>query len=439
MPIRPTEVHQVLSKYMLADGFDLVLDLHKSHGCQIYDSRHGKYLLDCFSFFGTAPLGCNHPEMMDPAFIKKIGEIAVNNPSNSDVYTVEMAEFVNTFSALAMPKHFKHLFFISGGALAVENGLKVAFDWKVRKNIALGKGEKGSQIIHFKDAFHGRTGYTVSMTNTFNLNKTKYFAKFSWPRIDNPKIVFPMTGKNLEDVKRREATALDQINNAIAKNPDDIAGLIIEPIQSEGGDNHFRQEFFLALRKICDKNDIMFILDEVQTGVGMSGKMWAYQHFGFEPDIVAFGKKTQVCGIMVSDRVDQAKDNVFQVPSRINSTWGGNLVDMVRSQKYFEIIKKEQLIEKAATNGALVLKGLKELQEKHPNVISNVRGLGLLCAFNLPTPEQRDDLKKKIYENGMVILGCGSKSIRFRPPLVITAEELTTALSTIDRSISAMS
>ena len=420
---------------MLADGFDLVLDLRKSHGSQLYDSRHGKYLLDCFSFFGTAPLGCNHPKMTDPAFIKKMGEVAVNNPSNSDVYTVEMAEFVHTFSTIAVSKHFQHLFFISGGALAVENGLKVAFDWKVRKNIAAGKGEKGSQIIHFKEAFHGRTGYTLSMTNTFNQNKIKYFAKFSWPRIDNPKIVFPMTGKNLEGVKRREAAALDQIQTAIQQNPDDIAGLIIEPIQSEGGDNHFRHEFFHALKKICDEHDIMFILDEVQSGVGLTGKMWAYQHFGFEPDIVAFGKKMQVCGIMVSDRVDEAKDNVFRVPSRINSTWGGNLVDMVRAQKYLEIIKEERLVEKAALNGVPLLKGLEELRVKHPETVSNVRGRGLMCAFDLPTTEQRDALKKNLYENGVVILGCGSKSIRFRPPLTIDQDELSTALSAIDHSI----
>jgi L-lysine 6-transaminase len=435
MPIRPTEVHQVLSKHMLADGLDLVLDLRKSHDCQLYDSRHGKYFLDCFSFFGTAPVGCNHPRMTDPEFVKKIGEIAVNNPSNSDIYTVEMAEFVNTFSNIAVPKHFQHLFFISGGALAVENALKVAFDWKIRKNIEAGKGEKGTQIIHFKEAFHGRSGYTLSMTNTFNLNKIKYFTKFDWPRIDNPKIVFPLNKANLEDVKRREAASLDQIKNAIQKNPDDIAGLIIEPIQAEGGDNHFRPEFFQALRKICDQNDIMFILDEVQTGIALTGKMWAYQHYGIEPDIVAFGKKMQVCGIMVSDRVDEAKDNVFQVPSRINSTWGGNLVDMVRSQRYLEIIKEDRLVEKAATNGAYLLKGLEEIQTNHPDMVSNARGRGLLCAFDMPTSEQRDALKQKLYDDGLIILGCGSKTIRFRPPLTISKEEIASALAKIESAL----
>jgi L-lysine 6-transaminase len=135
MSMKPSDVHKTLGRYMLADGFDLVLDLKKSKGCRTYDSRTEKYFLDCFSFFATAPLGCNHPAMTNPEFIKKMGEVAINNPTNSDIYTVEMAEFVNTFSKHAVPKHFNHLFFISGGALAIENGLKTAFDWKIRKNI----------------------------------------------------------------------------------------------------------------------------------------------------------------------------------------------------------------------------------------------------------------------------------------------------------------
>jgi L-lysine 6-transaminase len=377
--------------------------------------------------------------MLDPSFLQKLTHAAVNNPSNSDVYTVEMAEFVDTFSKTAVPAHFKHLFFIAGGALAVENALKVAFDWKIRTNLAKGKGEKGTQIVHFKEAFHGRTGYTLSMTNTFNLNKTKYFTKFSWPRIDNPKITFPLDKKNLEDVKRREAAALDQIATAVEHNPDDLAGLIIEPIQSEGGDNHFRPEFFHALRALCDQHGMMFILDEVQTGIALSGKMWAYQHFGFEPDIVAFGKKMQVCGIMVSDRVDDVKDNVFSVSSRINSTWGGNLIDMVRAQRYLEIIAKDRLVDKAAANGAILLKGLEELHQKYPDLVSNVRGRGLMCAFDMPTAEQRDALRQALYKQHVIILGCGGRSIRFRPPLVISKDDIHQALGTIDACLSTLS
>ena len=439
MSIQPKDVHQTLSKYMIVDGLDLVLDLKKSKGCRIYDSRANNYKLDCFSFFATAPLGCNHPQLTNPTFLKRIGEVAVNKTSNSDVYTVEMAEFVDSFARYAVPPHFHHLFFISGGALAIENALKTAFDWKIRKNIATGAGELGTQIIHFQEAFHGRTGYTLSMTNTFVKDKIKYFTKFNWPRIINPKMRFPLNETHLHQVEDLEKEAISQIEHTVAQNPNDIAGLIIEPIQAEGGDNHFRKEFFHALRKLCDTYEMMFILDEVQTGVGLTGKMWAYEHFDFQPDILAFGKKTQVCGIMVSDRVDEVKDNVFNVSSRLNSTWGGNLVDMVRCQKYLEVIKEEDLVRNAAIQGKRLLKGLEDLEQTYPNVLSNTRGRGLMCAFDLPSPELRDQLKKTLYKNDVVILGCGAQTIRFRPPLIITAEETDEALAILEKSIKTLS
>ena len=419
---------------MLIDGLDLVLDLKKSKGCRIYNSRKGKYMLDCFSFFATAPVGCNHPKLTTPEFIKKMGEVAVNKPTNSDLYTTEMAEFVDAFKKYAVPDYFQHLFFISGGALAIENGLKTAFDWKIRKNIEKGNGDKlGTQVIYFKEAFHGRTGYTLSLTNTFNLNKIKYFPKFNWPRIINPKITFPLIKENIENVKELEEQALSEIEQALSENPDDIAALIIEPIQGEGGDNHFRKEFFLELRRLCDEHEMMFILDEIQIGVGLTGEMWAYQHFDFEPDIVAFGKKTQVCGIMVGKRVDEIKDNVFAVSSRLNSTWGGNLIDMVRCQKYLEVIDEEKLIKNAEIQGKRLLEGLEEIAQKYPDKISNARGRGLMCAFDLSTPEKRDEMKEKLYANDLIVLGCGAITIRFRPPLIITPEEIDETLAIVDK------
>ena len=436
MSISPAEVHDTIAKYMLADGFDLAFDIKKSKGCRIYDSKHDRYLLDCFSFFASAPLGSNHPKLTNPEFIKKIGEIAVNKPTNSDIYTTEMAEFVESFAKHAVPSYFRYLFFISGGALAVENGLKTAFDWKIRKNFENGKKQElGNQVIHFKEAFHGRTGYTLSMTNTFNPDKIKYFPKFNWPRITNPKITFPLNKENLEKVVELEKQAISEIEKAISGNPDDIAALIIEPVQGEGGDNHFRKEFFHKLRRICDENEIMFIVDEVQTGVGLTGRMWAHEHYDFKPDILAFGKKTQICGIMVGPRVDEVKDNVFKVSSRLNSTWGGNLVDMVRCQKYLEIIKEENLVKNAETQGKHLLKGLQEIQEKYPDIVSNTRGLGLMCAFDLPNSKKRDDLKNKLYKNGLILIGCGEKTIRFRPPLIISKEEIDEALNIINTTL----
>ena len=435
--IEPTSVHDTLGKYMIVDGFDLVLDLKKSQGTKIYDARDEKYLLDGFSFFASAPLGCNHPDLVSPEFIKHLGQVAVNKPTNSDLYTSEMAEFVDTFGRIAVPSEFQHLFFISGGALAIENGLKTAFDWKIRKNLENGyTKEVGNQVIHFQEAFHGRTGYTLSLTNTFNKNKTQFFPKFSWPRIINPKITFPLTEDHLQQVQELEKQAISDIEQAIADNPDDIAALIIEPIQGEGGDNHFRNEFFIELRRLCDEHEMMFMVDEVQSGVGLTGKMWAYEHFDAVPDILAFGKKTQVCGIMVGSRVDEIKENVFNVSSRLNSTWGGNLVDMVRAQKYLEIIHRDHLVDNAAKQGADLLKGLEGIGEKHEQ-IANVRGRGLMCAFDLPSSNQRDQFKDQLYKHGLVVLGCGEKTIRFRPPLIVETEDINEMLSIVEATASA--
>ncbi len=435
--VTPAEqVHKIISKYMLADGFDLILDLKKSYRNKIVDARNGDTYIDFFTFFASSPLGLNHPVLTSKEVKDLLAEAAINKPSNSDIYTDLMADFVETFGTIAKPDYMKYLFFISGGALAVENGLKVAFDWKVRKNFEKGyKEERGHQVLHFKEAFHGRSGYTLSLTNT-DPTKVKYFPKFNWPRVTNPKITFPLED-NLDKVIKSEQQAIDEINDAIKNNPDDIAVIIIEPVQGEGGDNFFRKEFFEQLRKIADENDILLMFDEVQTGFGLTGKFWASDYY-VKPDIISFGKKAQVCGIMVSERVDEVKDNCLHVSSRINSTWGANLVDMVRSKFIMNIIKEENLVENAAERGNYLKGRLEEIQIQYPNYISNVRGLGLMCSFDLPDSELREEFRKRCYDNKLLILGCGEKSIRFRPPLNITDDELEEGLQVIEKVLKFM-
>jgi len=303
--IPPREVHRTLGQYMLADGEHLVIDLQGSHGPYLRDAATGREYLDCYAYFASQPIGHNHPKLRDPEFMQRIGEAALYNPANSDVYTTYMAEFVATFARIARPADMPYLFFVAGGALAVENALKTAFDWKVRKNLAAGKGEKGTQVIHFREAFHGRSGYTLSLTNTADPRKHAYFPKFKWPRIINPKLRFPVTEQALQETLAVEAQAIGQIKQALVRNPDDIAALIIEPIQGEGGDNHFRPEFFAQLRQLADENDFLFIVDEVQTGMGATGTMWAIEQMGIKPDVIAFGKKAQVCGIIAGPRLDE--------------------------------------------------------------------------------------------------------------------------------------
>ncbi|SEL11881.1 L-lysine 6-transaminase [Parapedobacter koreensis] len=424
--LTPGEVRDILAKHILADGYDLTFDMERSHGVTIYDSMHQRELIDFFTCFASVPLGYNHTKMTgDEAFCRSLLRAALTNPSNSDIYTVEYAQFVATFARVAIPSYLPHAFFVSGGALAIENALKAAMDWKVQKNFEKGYTiEKGTKVLHFEQAFHGRSGYTLSLTNT-QPDKTKWFAKFDWPRVSNPKLAFPLTAENLEDAQKREQQAIDQIKQAFTLHKDDICAIIIEPIQAEGGDNHFRRAFMEQLRVLADENDALLIYDEIQTGVGLTGKFWCHEHFGerARPDIIAFGKKMQVCGILASTRIDQIENNVFRVPSRINSTWGGNLADMVRATKILEIIEEDLLLAHVENTGGYLQQQLHELAAAYP-LLSNVRGQGLLCAFDFPEKWSRDAFLKASMEQGALFLGCGQRSIRFRPALIMQTSDI---------------
>ena len=435
MTIDSKNVRATLGKHILADGYEPVMDMKKSHGSWLVDERDGSEYLDMFSMFASGAVGYNHPDIL--AGKDRLAAAALYKPTLSDIYNVQYAEFVEAFSNMAIPEYLPHTFFIEGGALGVENALKAAFDWKVRKNMENGKGEKGGKIIHFKQAFHGRTGYTLSLTNTTDPRKTMYFPKFDWPRIDIPKLSFPITDIVLENVEKNEKIAIDQIKSAISNNPDDIAALIIEPIQGEGGDNHFRDNFFVALRQLCDENEMLFIMDEVQTGIGITGKWWAHQHNSVKPDIISFGKKTQVCGLLAGKRVEEVDNNVFSESSRINSTFGGNLADMVRFHIILEIIEKENLIENAKNMGAVLKKELQFLSEEFPAYVTNPRGLGLFAAFDLPSQTERDKVIDGLLKNKLLMLPSGDDAIRFRPHLNVTSEDLKTSIDIIKSTIKA--
>jgi len=435
--IQPADVHSVLSRHMLADGYDVVMDLKKSKGSWVFDAKRGRAVLDFFTNFASCPIGYNHPRLDTPEFRDRLADVALNKPANSDIYTTYFAEFVETFSRLAVPPSLnKHMFFIEGGALGIENALKTAFDWKIRRNFRKGyQTERGTQIMHLREAFHGRTGYTLSLTNTADPRKTQYFPKFDWPRIDNPKIQFPATPESLADAARREKVAMEQAKKFLVERKDDIAAFIMEPIQGEGGDNHFRPEFFKAVRDLCDANGMLLIFDEVQTGVGLTGKMWGFQNFGVEPDIFAFGKKTQVCGFVSNDRIFDIDENVFTVKSRINSTWGGNLTDMVRSQRFFEVIEEENLVENAANVGAYFLAELQRFAEQFPKLVSNVRGRGLMAAFDLPSGDLCNAAIKAMMQNDVMVLASGHQSIRFRPPLNLSMEEAAEGIRRMEKAL----
>jgi L-lysine 6-transaminase len=404
-------IKEVISKKVLVGDDTLTIDPRNCFGSWVVD-MDGKQYLDCFSQYGSQALGWNHPKLLNIS--KKLGDMSVQKLANPEVLTEEYAEFAEEFSNIT--PDFSYNYFVDGGTLGVENALKAAFDYKYNQIQT-----EDMDVIHFVGAFHGRSGYTLSLTNNPYSNlKVKHFPKFNWTRVINPAI-------NLYDnVETVENICFDQIKVACKKG--NVAALIIEPIQGEGGDNHFRPEFLQGLRKLADENNFMLIFDEVQTGVGTTGKMWCYEHFNVKPDAIAFGKKTSVCGCAFTNKIDNYKDNVFKVPSRISSTWGGNITDMVRAAAVFKIIKEENLVDNAREVGNYFIEKLNNMG------LLKVRGRGLFIAFDLNTANERDAFYQKASEN-MLILKCGEKSIRFRPHLTFSKEDVDIALDLMSRSL----
>lgn len=432
----PGRVHQELARSIQVDGFDFVLDLARSAGSYLYDARDGRRYLDMFTFFASSALGMNHPALAgDQEFRAELTQAALNKPSNSDVYSVAMSRFVRTFARVLGDPALPHLFFVDGGALAVENALKVAFDWKSRFNEARGFDPGlGTRVLHLRGAFHGRSGYTMSLTNTKPVTVAR-FPKFDWPRIDAP---FIRPGLDGAAMAALEGESLRQARAAFESHPHDIACFVAEPIQGEGGDRHFRPEFFAAMRELCDEHDALLIFDEVQTGCGLTGTPWAYQQLGVPPDVVAFGKKTQVCGIMAGRRVDEVTDNVFAVASRLNSTWGGNLADMVRARRILEVIEADQLFAHAAEQGAHLRGCLDELAADFPGLVLDPRGRGLMCAFSLPSATDRDELIRLLWRRAVIVLPSGDDGVRFRPALTVSRAEIDAAIRAIRSALRAL-
>src|SRR5262245_40085572 len=276
--IHADKVHETLARFQMADGYPVVFDLERSHGSWLVDAKSGREYLDAFTCFASWPIGYNHPKMADPAFRAELLRAAVSNPSNSDLYTREQAAFVEAFGTRVTPPGYPHHFWISGGALAVENTLKIAFDWKARRlgRTRLDEDVNDLVILHFQQAFHGRSGYTMSLTNTVP-DKIGLYPKFAWPRVSNPAIEFDLHGGTANDVAAAEKRALAQIEAACRAHRRKVAAILIEPLQGEGGDNHFRTEFLRALRRVADEEEALLLFDEVQTGFFAAGRPWYWQ------------------------------------------------------------------------------------------------------------------------------------------------------------------
>jgi len=431
---------------------DISPDLWRSHGSFLVDISGEEYL-DFFGFLSTAPVSYNHPRLRDKSFLDRLAKASFYRPSLADFWTEELAEFIDSLRKYGTPEYLHHYFLIDGGALAVENALKAAFDWKVRRNIEKGlitsdpveeKQPFGTKVISFESAFHGRSGYTLSLTHTNDQRKYKYFPKFDWYRVEPPVMFFKNDGAvaNPQEVAEKEKKSIEEISSILEKNGDDVAAIIIEPVQCEGGDRHMPTSFFVNLRRLCDEHDVLLIYDEVQTGFGTTGKMWGHEHFGFDakPDMIAFSKKSQVGGVMANhDKFARFDSNVFSNndggKSRLNSTWGGHPTDMLRGAEFLKIINEENLLDNAGKMGQKLLEGIRNLCTKYSTIIENPRGKGMLLGFDMVDPEKQSELWSAMKQEKLLGLTCGTRTIRFRPHLDLTESDVSLGLERLEKAL----
>ncbi|MFG2027204.1 L-lysine 6-transaminase [Streptomyces sp. NPDC048825] len=420
-----------LRTHVTGDFNDILIDVRASNGCWLMDERDGSRYLDMSMFYASAPLGHNHPGLHgDRELDEALLATARMKPANPDFGTSEQIRFVTAFLNALGSDDMPYVFFIDGGAAAVENALKVAFDWKTQHNAARGIAVRGSRALHLERAFHGRSGYTMSLTNT-DPAKTRDFPAFDWPRIPSP-AVNDMDRWDEPGLLAEEEQALSAAEAAFHRYAHEIACFVFEPIQGEGGDRHLRPQFLTAMAELCRTHDVLFVADEVQSGFGITGDRWACDTLGLRPDLIAFGKKTQVCGVLGGRRVQEVENNAFRASSRLSSTWGGNLTDMVRATRILEIVEREGLFTAARTTGAYLLRGLRELAADLPELVSDPRGRGLMCAITLPDQEVRDRVvAQALTKHGVIFLGSGRRELRWRPPLSVTEADLATALEAL--------
>ncbi|MBW3630554.1 MAG: aminotransferase class III-fold pyridoxal phosphate-dependent enzyme [Gemmatimonadetes bacterium] len=424
----PATVHDVLRQSLLVDGFDLVLDLERSRGSRLVDARDGTSYLDLFTFFASSALGMNHPALVgDPEFREDLLAAAMNKPSNSDVYTEAMARFVATFARVLGDPGLPHLFFVEGGALAVENALKVAFDWKSRWNEAHGRSPAlGTKVLHLRRAFHGRSGYTLSLTNTEPV-KTALFPTFDWPRIDVPAIRFPLPA-HLDEVRSAEATALEQARAAFAAHPHDIACFVAEPIQGEGGVQPVPAQFLRSLRLLCDEADAALIFDEIQVGLGRTGTFWAHEATGVTPDLLTVAKPLAgglpMAAVLLTERIAQAIQ-----PGDHATTFGGGPLVATAALAVCRKIGEPAFLAEVQRKGELLGERLGAIALSSDKVTA-IRGAGMIWGVEITGAAS--EVIGRSMEAGLLVISAGPNVVRIVPPLTVSDEELLEGLAILE-------
>ncbi len=364
-------------------------------GCYFKDIDNNVFL-DFASQIGSNPLGYNHHDLNE--IIKKYKKHPIKY-AGQDFTIEEHLTLLKELTSIT-PPGLNSAFLINSGAEAVENSIK----------LALRKQKQAKYGISFEGAFHGRTLGALSCTNSKSVHKKNFFS------IPVKRLPF-------------NENAIDSLNRILRQesSSQEIGFIIIEPIQGEGGYNIAPQKLVKEIRKITQAQNIPFISDEVQSGLGRTGKWWAIQNFNVKPDIMSSAKALQV-GATIANK------SFIPEQGTVSSTWGGgNSLDLAIGTQTIKTIKKRKLLNNINKQGAYIKKRLQELENK--NLISKARGLGLMIGFDLPNVKIRNNFIIECLKNGLVLLGCGEKSVRVIPPYIINKQEIDEAMSIIHSSL----
>jgi L-lysine 6-transaminase len=379
--------------------FNIKIDFDKSLGSYVFDKNTNKYYLDFMGMYSSLPIGYNHPIFDSKEFKEEIHRVSKLKMVNCEMLSDEFDEFYKTFKKFTSMGKYENYHFTCTGALANEAAVKTAMWYK-------GPRPDG-YVLSIKNSFHGINSVGNIITSRFpgvKLRQGDIPGEYNWPVAN---------------------TIKDAISH-VQSNPYNLQGVIIEPIQATYGDNYLNKKELQSLSKICKQFDIPLIFDEVQTGFLSSGTVWYSTQLKIEPDIIVYGKKSQVSGIMVK----KSHSKVFENQKRLSVTYDGDLVDMIRCKYIINTIDDDQLKKNVNKQGKRLFKELNKLSNIH-----NIRQTGLLIAFDFKTTKLRDDFCSKLFSNKMICNPTGTHSVRMRPNLAVNSEEINMAIDIIKLSL----
>ncbi|MSP56152.1 MAG: aminotransferase class III-fold pyridoxal phosphate-dependent enzyme [Myxococcales bacterium] len=447
-----TELPGPKARAVMATGsFDMqsfyraaVIDDAASQGCSLVDVD-GNVFLDMFSSFALGALGYNHPAMVAVARSEAFARAAINPTSTPFLTTSTWFDFMQAMEHRYAPRGMARMFCVDAGGEGVEAAVKAAFIVHGEKRrekaggspdpLALGEAEKArvmenagtdAVLVSFAGAFHGRGLGPMSATHSKLMHKADLPA-FPWPMVTFPANRFPLA-RFAEENAKAEAYSLAELSRVLDQYAGRVAAVLVEPMQSEGGDRHASAAFFRGVQRLAGDAGAALILDEVQTGVAITGTMWAHEQLDLPrpPDLVTFGKKMQLGGFFATSDYDIRRFG------RMYQTRNGDRARAMLAHTTLLTIDAEDLLTNVRETGRFFLAGLEGIAERYPSLITEARGLGFLLAFDLPAPASRDDFLGRCMKRGVFASYTGTRSVRIRPHLITGVAEVEEALACFD-------